>query len=212
MIRLYLKFTLVMSVVMVLLMTAIRARPYDDQMLRTLFLPPENCPAPCLFGIQPGQTTINRAMNLMQRNAWMQDVEAEFALQINARFISWKWRDNTLDVLNSQLSGHLRLNPDNTVRDFTFATAVTLGDIWLWLGPPEKQFATLYRGVEDRVRYAAIYPENNLIFGFARTCPLRSLWHSRVSVVAVDDRSVFVGYHPQDFPAMLYHHCRAGGQ
>lgn len=210
MFRLYVKLAVLVTAAAVLPMLLIRARPYDDSHLRALFLPPEGCPSPCLLGIRPGETSIPRAMRILNAHEWVSDALYHFGgLTADPRFISWRWKDGEMPLVDSTLKrGHMRLNANNTIRDFTFPTYVTLGDIWLWLGPPQKQLTVGYKGVELRMSYSAVYETNELVFGFARACPLKSLWHTQVGLVALDDREAFVEYTPQDFPMQVYETCR----
>ncbi len=211
MVHLYLKLAAVITAAVIIPLMLIRARPYDDSLLRTLFLPPEGCAEPCLLGIRPGETSIPRALRILNMHNWVMDAEYHFGgLVQNPQFISWRWRDADMPLIDSSLKpGHLRLNNNNTVRDFTFATHVTLGDLWLWLGPPQKQLTIGYRGVERRISYSAVYEINELVFGFSRACPLKALWHTQLSVVAVDDRQAFVNFEQDSFQQEIYSVCRA---
>lgn len=75
----------------------LRVWPYDDHDLRMLLLP-EDCPAPCFMGIQPGLTTPDEAIDLLQKHEW---VARNSVRRTAGGEVLWAWNGQQPAVINS---------------------------------------------------------------------------------------------------------------
>jgi hypothetical protein len=73
MLRLHVRFSGLLLLLLGVLMLLIRAQPYDDHEIRALLLP-DDCTMPCFMGIRPGVTSIDDAVRLLENHAWVKQV------------------------------------------------------------------------------------------------------------------------------------------
>jgi hypothetical protein len=97
------------------------------------------CAAPCWHDIQPGETTLVEAVALLD-----QDPSVE-AVVVNVRSASWWWNGDQAPVLRHQpqpFDGRMLFATDaadSAIDGLALMTTLTLGDLYLQLGPPHTQ-------------------------------------------------------------------------
>lgn len=172
MLRLYFRLMLAVTLIALLLIAAICARPADDHVLRDLLLP-AHCAAPCFMDIlQPGITPIDEALARLERQPQV------------TRIVTWEDRgwyglhlqgEPPLDRLDT-VTFHATAGKVMTLLVQT--THLSLGEIWLALGQPHRIVA-YDDGRSGSQPIVAAYPENGLFLYIALdACKLdpESLW------------------------------------
>lgn len=97
--RPFLRLSLLLIILFAAALTIIRAQPYDDHQLRELLLP-AGCPAPCFMGIQPGVTTVEEAVKILEASEWVEDY------QLDGQIFTVRWNNNSPSWLaNNSLYG-----------------------------------------------------------------------------------------------------------
>src|SRR5690242_6920493 len=74
----------------------VRAQPHDDHDISSLLLN-DTCPPPCFIGIQPGITSVNEAVKLLEMHKWVQNIESrytDFGQSPNTfwGYVYWQWK------------------------------------------------------------------------------------------------------------------------
>jgi hypothetical protein len=97
------------------------------------------CAAPCWHEIRPGETTLIEAVALLD-----QDPSVE-AVVVNVRSASWWWNGDQAPVLRHQpqpFDGRMLFESDasaSPIDGLALMTTLTLGDLYVHLGPPRSQ-------------------------------------------------------------------------
>ncbi len=139
----YLRLPLIPIALFTLILLIIRSQPYDDHKLRQLLLP-EGCPAPCFMGIQPGITSVEQALALLQQNDGVQIIKVD-PTEVNGsasqiQRISWSWNTTSSQLspfIDTQKSGVINVS-DGKVYGIDVETSVKLGDYWLVENAPKE--------------------------------------------------------------------------
>lgn len=183
--RVMFKIAFVMAFVVGLLfaasMSIIHAQPYDDQAIRAFLMPPEDCPAPCWQGIQPGAMTASDASSLLETQPWVDNVNVYVDLNVMA----WVWTGEQPTWISSLESGVVSFNLRG-VQTIRLRTTLRFGDVWLALGQPDRNVvrltgSTRIAGVEHNASYFdgslhAIRPRLDCDFS------IRDYWNRRVDL------------------------------
>jgi hypothetical protein len=207
------RFLTILTTPMILLFAVfilfIHSQPYDDNDLHTFLTPPDDCAAPCFMGIRPGTTTVEEAIVTLAAHEWVNApsiLEANESQEIYGIRASWSGLQP--DVIATYRDLYLWVS-DNTINSVDIITHVPLGNIWLALGTPDKQYS--YIG-DDRygvpsAGYAVVYSEKSITFATLMPCPIESLWSSEVEMVLF---SAFYEEIPNNgVPTQVYSRCRA---
>lgn len=152
---LYLRLALLPFIAFATVMLMIRAQPFDNGELRAVLLP-ENCPAPCFMGIQPGVTTAEEAVKLLEASGWVESTVYDPKLPL----IRMTWNNRSPAWLNNDGSynGSVMWVTKGVVDAFMLDTSLTLSDFLLAVGPPEGQRITLnYLEGGNYLFYTAFY-------------------------------------------------------
>lgn len=108
----------------------IRARPYDSSMLRAALMP-AGCAPPCFMGLRPGETTLKEAIRFFERLP-----HAHFVVQ---RPVDFNVSDDTAILYwrqdGSPINGSLNFD-DGQLREI-MVQGLHLYEIWLALGEPD---------------------------------------------------------------------------
>jgi hypothetical protein len=148
-------FTSGLSMIFMAVILLIHAQPYQDGGLRAFLVPPSDCSAPCWLGIRPGVTTISGSSGILEGSSWIGAFEpispatafVKFSEAISAvkrgRVNLWEGREGVVERLA------------------LFDTGLSLSDVQLVLGRPERLFLklTVQHGTSHLV---AIYPQYDL--------------------------------------------------
>ncbi|MBN1964241.1 MAG: hypothetical protein JW910_06320 [Anaerolineae bacterium] len=115
---------------------------YDLDVVRTeLLSPPEDCPTPCWLGIQPGETTWEEVLALLEANAWIGPIDSQLRPRhvdeptFDFGTILWLWSGRQPDWLATDQRSTITIE-EGEVTAITLHTRLTLGDVWLLFGPP----------------------------------------------------------------------------
>lgn len=113
------------------LITLIRATPYDNSALRAFLAPPSDCAAPCWYGIRPGQTTIRQAVALIQRHPWINQAPKLIWFSSPAvSSFSWPWNGQEPAFIDRKRPGGM-ITRRNVVQIVRIPTTIMMGDLWL---------------------------------------------------------------------------------
>lgn len=121
-----------LSLLLLTLVTVIRAQPYDDTQLRRFLLPPDGCAAPCFLGAQPG-AAVDPAVADLAAHDWVAEVSE------SADFYDIAWSGMQPNFVNAGGSNYL-FAPLDRVMLIRLQTRLRLGDIMLALGRPDSVF------------------------------------------------------------------------
>src|SRR5262249_53188186 len=92
------------GLVLVVLLASIGLRAtQNDAALRVFLLPPEGCAMPCWLGIQPGMTTYDQAIEILEAHPWVGRVIAGPPAQ--ATRIFFQWNDQAPDFADDDTAG-----------------------------------------------------------------------------------------------------------
>jgi hypothetical protein len=123
------KITLPMSLVFSAVALLIQMQPHDNPDLRG-FLLSQSCEMPCFMGIQPGVTTVEEAVKLLQTSSWVERVKGDpTTLGISA--ITWTWSENKPAFIRAGSTGlllsHMDDNQRNIIDKVQIDTTVPVG-------------------------------------------------------------------------------------
>lgn len=161
----------------------LRARPYEDGGLRDFLLPPDGCPAPCWAGIQPGVTTVDEALLLLDAHEWIitPRLADNFQRSIGWGGIYWTWNDQQPAFIDTTRISYLNAR-DGLIQVIELRVNAPFGEVLLVLGPPQRQsFATL---TQTRIIPHHAYFDPLLTTESAVPCPITptALYGAPVSV------------------------------
>jgi hypothetical protein len=167
----------------------IRARPYDDSDVRAFLAPAEGCFRACFMGIQPGQTTAEDALAVLEGHDWVADVEIvqlrDQRLTTLPDFggLSWEWTGQQPALIDARQRGTIEIYASRAGRG-RLPTHITLGDLWLVMGQPDRRFLFL---LKDHVaQLEAVYADLGLVVTATWRCPADAwtIWHTGLTVGA----------------------------
>lgn len=147
--------------------------------LRSFLLPPEDCPSPCWYGIQPGLTEVGEALNRLN--------EAPFGGEV--RSVSFISRLDGV-IVYEMPEGRVELSIDaGIVQSIALVDVASLGDIWFLLDRPERGYWLIARGPSRNSYEMALnqytqYEELGLYVYSASACPtgLETMWEANALV------------------------------
>jgi hypothetical protein len=167
------RWAIVLSGLWLLPLLLIRAQAYDNSDLHALLTPLDVCAAPCFMGIQPGTTTLEQAIALLERQAWVQDLAVGQRSLLTeqpasgAALVNWQWSDTAPAWLEGRAS--LRVIPrSGQVSVIDVQTNITWGEFVLIFGRPDQvglfsSFDTLSSGATYRFQYLGWYSQWKLL-------------------------------------------------
>jgi hypothetical protein len=154
----------------------VRAQPYDASEIRAFLTPPQDCAAPCFLGVQPGRTTLDEAVALLEASGWIAEVER------GGRFHDFLWNGQQPDFIDDRALNYFMIRA-GVVDQIRLRTRLRLGDVVGLLGRPDDSFSWL-TGSGSGVFYAMIYTRLGVeVSGFA-PCPAlrRNMWQMPVEI------------------------------
>lgn len=179
----------VVMLTMILLLPAllIRAQPYDDAGLRS-FLFPAGCAAPCFVGVQPGRTSVEDAVALLDHHAWIETLMADIPLVIRGYGPvamlppSWVWSGAQPAWVDTSASGQTWVMNDR-IDYVEIKTRLRLGEVWLILGRPDREQISTWEDQQEAVfLYSAWYDAPQLEVLIEGACPMQSLLNRPVTL------------------------------
>jgi len=119
------------------LVAAARFLPYPEHPLQRLVTPPRGCPAPCWQGIRPDQTRYQDAIDLLERNPHIVNIDTRqtvYALSSKyIWYIYWTWQDESGAVVKGSLAVQA-----GKIRSIRIYKSIPFGLLWALLGEPEQ--------------------------------------------------------------------------
>lgn len=184
MLRLYLRFILLLFALLMVISVLIRAQHYDDRPIRQLLMA-EGCPAPCFLGIRPGITTASDAINLLRDSQWVQPETIAYIESDYGGGAVWSWNKRASPLLGKRQSSLVttRQNGVQIVDLLHIYTIVPGGDAYLTLGT-SAYTATGDTGMHNEVYVAWFYPEQGISFWSDIICPTYNdhLWIKPIAI------------------------------
>ena len=177
MLRFYLRLALLPIILLTAVLLVIRSQPYDDYELRQLLLP-TNCPAPCFMGIQPGVTTIDEAVKILEASGWVKRIERITNSSGEMDSINWEWNDTASTLLKRNIKNQLRPPYSATaspplVEILDIETNIRAGDIYLSFGESYNTDSGLPGRTTENVAFVlAQYREHNFFISSQVYCPV----------------------------------------
>jgi hypothetical protein len=179
----------------------IRAQPTTQDADLRNFLMPTDCDSTCLFGILPGETDIEGAVQLLEAQGlvqqWLNPPERERA-KFAPTLLMWEWSTLRPAFFNTDRGSLMFNRDDGQVRSIgTLQTTVPLGQVIATFGEaPNRLVQTALRdGGQRAVIYMAQYAAGD--FGFTvvsyTECPF-SYTHLLESTVSFEIKNVFAEY------------------
>jgi hypothetical protein len=167
----------VCSVLLALPVLLIRAQAYDGGFLSDFLLPPADCPAPCLLGVRPGSTSVDRALAVLRANPAIAQVQVDYYYA--GQSIFWRWLQ---DPVGSYRQYAFRADRRNLITRFVLPSDIRLGDVLLILGTPARVTAAWMNEYLPRAAVVLDYPAYGLyvwIGLYPCTLDQRDFWQMR---------------------------------
>ncbi len=171
--RYLLRFSLWLIGLLIVVVSLLQTRPYDNHELPSMF-EANYCPQPCFLDIRPGYTTLDGALMLLMSHAWVRNVDNQvisgFPIDGAAGWLRWEWSGRQPRWIDDSQRGEIYIQ-QNYVNFVRVKTRVLLGDIRLNLGTPERQVMLL--GLDDNhefLIYQATYMGGSLAVESHYTC------------------------------------------
>jgi len=134
----------------------IRAQPYESGYLGTFLIPPDGCRAPCFMGVRPRHTTAEQALAILRANDAVEQVRMEHYYA--GQSIVWNWK-----AAPAQFRRYaFRIGRDNLVSRPVLPSTLTLGEVQLALGQPERVTAAFTNEYLPRAAVVLDYPQHGL--------------------------------------------------
>ncbi len=174
MIRWHVRMTVVGLFMFSAVLLLMRAQPYEYT--RQQIFVADGCTAACLVGIQPGVTSVEDAVTLLEDSGWVSQVDNRTINNVSG-YISWKWSDQKPDWINGNIEGEIWATQKQVVQIMIYGD-LQLGDTRLVLGSPDQEIidrAADRKGVFSL--YTAFYSRAGLMIQSWEPCkvlePLR---------------------------------------
>ena len=147
--RFLFKLSLPLTFIFIVPLLLIHAQPYDDSELRAFLMPPDGCPAPCFMGIQPGVTTVDEAIAILESHEWVERVFITSYNKVGIYRVEWRWSSSASPLLEQEhkpRSGGRLLADNGIVQYMELLTSIRSGEAWLLWGTAENYTALLQTG------------------------------------------------------------------
>lgn len=199
-----LRVTLFVLLVFSVTLLVVRGQPFDEHQNRQPFIQ-DGCTASCFVGIQPGVTSVEDAVGLLERSGWTKAVDNRTINNVSG-FISWDWSDQKPAWINGSIQGKIWATQKRVVTIIVYG-AFQLGNTRLSLGSPDQE--VIDRSADRNGQfslYSASYALVGLIVQSWQPCnvlePLRRPVILTYTMSA--DPNVYL---PHDSLTDLYHTC-----
>lgn len=189
--RLVIFLSVILSVVFSAAVLLIHAQPYDDPDLRAVITLSDKCQTPCFLGIQPGVTTIDEAMRILQTHQWVKTVMAMAPDRLATQHIYWEWRDDAPALVQTGYphSGGSMFVNNGIVQNVEVSTGIPLGTVWIRRGAPELYTTLVQLGPAGKptLPRPLTYIYNDMILiGTTECSAFRYFWKSNLRIIFGD--------------------------
>lgn len=171
-------------------LAAAHAQPTDDDL--RIFLPPDDCAAPCWEGIQPGVTTLNEAITRLRANPWIERVYVKSDAPFTFLYVDWSQQAPAFaENVSLRLPTYMWVRR-NTIQLIVIPTLIPYGEIWSLLGAPSAgDFAvsgyrhTMTPGNRPNTRHTAVYFDGQVTVDTRVFCPVSPalFWNAPVTII-----------------------------
>jgi hypothetical protein len=170
-----------------LVVTLIGMQPYRNDELHALLMSAD-CIAPCWQGIRPGETTLDEAITLMQRRAWVDKIRFHRGMAMDTGMLIWSWGEGRPALVNAHKDGLMWIER-NIVANIQIGMTARLGDVWLTLARPDGMTTTSTSAMPPQVVSAASYKLNSILIIAPVLCPARqrAFWYAPVDMIMDTD-------------------------
>ena len=163
--RLFIGFIVALVLLFSTAIGLIRAQPYVPEALDHFLTPPSGCRVPCFMGVQPGKTTVQQAVAILRASDDIVDVQVRSPYYAR-HSINWRWRDapdQQYEPYSFMVDkGRIAWPHIPWEAWYTLPSDVTLGEVQLVLGKPERVTATRSNDYLERATFVLEYPERGL--------------------------------------------------
>ncbi len=151
----YLKLSLILIISFAVVLALIQTQPAREADLRDFLALPERCPTPCLFGLRPGITDTENAVQGLSRDTRVNHVLNATSMLGGATYgqLAWTWSEDVPALIDTGYPGLVQIS-SGVVQQITVQTRVPLGFWQAMLGQPETASLTLFGGA---IRYRQSY-------------------------------------------------------
>ncbi len=196
--RIYLKIMLPLLFLFTSITGLIYARlsPYDDRELRAL-LTPDGCSTPCMMGILPGVTTAYEAVQRLQENPWVKDLQVNRNSDGAMISAQWEWNGNQPSLIPSQSAAFILFSMSDEgaifIDKISVTTSIQVGYAYLLMGQPDRlESWSLGKTSPDAV-VGANYRDHFLTVWSVVPCPMTKLtfWEAPMKIDFFSIRSQY---------------------
>lgn len=126
------------------------------------------------MGMQPGVTTRNQALALLQAHPWVSEVST------TDPYVLWVWSGAQPAFIAAETPGQVVIDNRHLVGEIHIDTHVTLSQLWLALGLPKSGY-TAYQP-NGRLMHHVDYASSGFSASLWMDCPaqLGDFWHAEV--------------------------------
>lgn len=174
-IRWHLRTTLFALCLFALTVVLIRVQPYDELARKRAFVS-DGCTGACFIGIQPGVTSVDEAVRLLQASDWVGAVDNRTINNVSG-FISWTWSDRKPSWISASKEGKIWATQKQVV-NINIYSDWQLGDTRIILGAPDQEL--IDRSIDRKgilSLFSSFYAQTGLIIESWQPCnvlePLR---------------------------------------
>jgi hypothetical protein len=191
--RFLIKVAFVLCILFTVLMLLIQTQPYDNSELRGFLTPPDGCPAPCFMGIQPGVTTVDDAIAILQAHEWVAEVSNTGYSRLGLQRIEWRWQHDVSPMLEPERiprSGGRLIADEGVVQYMELLTRIRAGEAWLILGKAQNYTSLLQLGgpiggPKPPKPITVIY--SSIVFIALTDCPYQhNFWNARIELIIAE--------------------------
>lgn len=183
-IRLLIMIALALIALCAAAISVIFVLPYPPTDLDPLLAAPPDCAMPCWQGIQPGKTSLDEAIALLERSPWVSEIYPA----LNS--VDWEWNGAQPalydDTSGWQFQGRMQFDQDDTIMNVVMRTRLSFGALWMALGTPDRvmllspdstlPFSYIY--------HIAVYDRYSLYAFSIVECPTtpRAFWNAPLNI------------------------------
>lgn len=140
-------------------------------------------PAPCFFGIQPGETRANEVFRLLEAHSWVEEFYIYRGMESDSGLVQWTWSGQQPDYIDSTTPASLWFQ-HGVVNWIEVDLNLTFGDIWLLLDAPQTGRIYMMSSTPPRAYQLVDYQNRSLQVRSEFGCPLHlaAFWRAKVRV------------------------------
>ncbi len=167
--------TVALSLTFLVALALIRLQPDHRADVRTILGPNARCSTPCFLGIQPKVTTSDQAVERLNASGWVDTIHR------TGSAITWRWSGRQSPLIDDTSPSQMVIAVTQTVAYINVQTRISVSDLWLTYGVPNRGFVAFRRGA---MLHLISYPELQFDAAIVTGCPAEHLgfWRSNASV------------------------------